>query len=189
MSRFMMISNFVLFQAGWFACVLGGANNMPLLGSVIAVLIISVHLWRSNNAVNEFKLIGIAVLIGLLFESILVSTQLAHYRNGMFHQGLAPYWMILMWPVFATTLNVSMQWVKQLSTVWLGLLGALFAPLAYLAGARLNAVAFDNTLMSLSVIAIAWAVLFPALVECARHFDGYADFNVSTRALRGSANV
>jgi len=173
MSRNLLITNFLLFQAGWFALVLGGAYEKPMLGSLIAGLIILVHLWRANEFINEIKLIAIALGIGLLFESILVSTQLAQYSSGMIHPGLAPYWMVILWALFATTLNVSMYWIKHLKTLWISLLGGVLAPLTYYAGERLGAVVFNNPVHSLGAISLGWAVLFPFLVNFARSFNGF----------------
>jgi hypothetical protein len=38
-----MLGNFVAFQTGWFACVLGAANGMPWLGVIVAVLVVGWH--------------------------------------------------------------------------------------------------------------------------------------------------
>lgn len=168
-----LIINFVLFQIGWFACVLGGAFHQPVLGSAIALSIIIFHLYNSARNRPEFDLLLLAIVIGFIFESAMVSFNLAHYSNAQFHQNIAPYWMILMWPLFATTLNLSMRWLKKLSLVLVALIGAVFAPIAYFAGSNLGAVVYDDTVISLSVIALAWALLFPALVVAARRLNGY----------------
>jgi Protein of unknown function (DUF2878) len=128
----------------------------------------------------EVRLTGLALLLGGVFESLLVITQLAHYRSGMMHPLLAPLWMIIMWPLFATTMNASMAWLKKLAVAWVALIGALFAPLAYFAGARLGAVGFDNTVISLTVIAAGWAVLLPVLVSYARTHNGFTNLNLSS---------
>lgn len=194
MSRFLLISNFILFQLGWFACVLGGAYQLPLLGSLIALSIVGIHLWRAEDAKSELKLLSIAILIGLLFESLLVTTHLAQYSSGIIFTGLAPHWMVLMWAIFATTLNVSMRWIKRLANWQVSLLGAVLAPFAYFAGARLDAVLFDNLSLSLGVISLGWATLLPVLVVGARHFNGYAQGDEDKQPLpaasgRSSANV
>jgi len=41
-----MLINFVAFQVGWFACVLGGAHQFPWLGTLMVSIIIAVHLSR-----------------------------------------------------------------------------------------------------------------------------------------------
>jgi hypothetical protein len=81
--------------------------------------------------------------------------------------------MILMWPLFATTLNISMHWLKAIAPLLIAVIGALFAPLAYYAGNRLGAVEYDDLMLSMGIIAIAWAVLLPVLVKLSLKLDGY----------------
>ena len=54
---------------------------------------------------------------------------------------LAPYWLVVMWALFATTINVSMAWMKNR---WLlaVVMGAVFGPMAF-AGEKLGAVNFS----------------------------------------------
>ena len=168
-----IIANFVLFQLGWFACVLGGAYGYPLLGSLVALLIITYHCYRAPDIVQESRLLLLALIIGLVFESIITSQGLAIYSNGQLFDFIAPLWMILMWPLFATTLNLSMRWMKGLTPILVAIAGAVFAPLAYYAGNRLGAVSYDDMTVSLSVIASAWALLLPSLVVMSMKLDGY----------------
>lgn len=185
MSRSLIISNLVLFQIGWFACVLGGAHELPWLGAFTAGLIITVHLWLARDMLSELKLLSLALLVGLIFESLMVVLQLAQYSSGMLLPVMAPVWMILMWPLFATTLNVSLRWIKPLSSWWLALMGAVLAPMAYFGGARLQAVAFNDMALSLSIIALGWALLLPALVKFAKHFNGYASEHTGNAMAEG----
>lgn len=168
-----IVTNFVLFQLGWFACVLGGAYDQVLLGSLVAVLVIAYHFYRANEAIQELRLLTIALIIGFVFESIVTAQGLAQYSHGQVFDVIAPLWMILMWPLFATTLNLSMRWLKSLSPILVSLVGAIFAPLAYYAGNRLGAVVYDNLTLSLSIIAIAWAALLPVVVIFSLRLDGY----------------
>lgn len=168
-----MITNIILFQLGWFACVLGGAQGHALLGSIVAAVIILFHCYRAADTFSEVRLLTLALIIGVIFESIVTWQNLAHYSHGQFFDAMAPHWMILMWPLFATTLNLSMRWLKNLSPLLIALFGAAFAPLAYYAGNKLGAVEYDNLLLSLSIIAIAWSVLLPVLVKFSMNLDGY----------------
>ena len=181
------ITNFLLFQVGWFACVLGGAYAQPLLGSLVVMAVIAYHLFQATEFKSELNLLLLALVIGIFFESLMTNMALAKYSNGQIHPAIAPYWMILMWPLFATTLNVSMRWLKGLSFLVVALIGGLFAPLAYFAGNNLGAVVYDDIVTSLSVIAFAWAVLFPVLVAASIKFNGckkVSDNDVSTEATQ-----
>jgi len=173
-----IIINFLLFQLGWFACVLGGAYDQVLIGSLIAILVIAYHLYRANETKQELFLLTIALIIGFVFESTVTAQGLARYTHGQAFDVIAPFWMILMWPLFATTLNLSMRWLKNLSPLPVSLVGAIFAPLAYSAGNKLGAVEYNNLTLSLSIIAIAWAVLLPVLITFSKKLDGYNDSNI-----------
>ena len=175
-----LIINLLLFQLGWFACVLGGAYDQVLIGSMIALAVIGYHFFRAANAAKEFRLLMLALIIGLVFESMVTAQGLAFYSHGQVFDSIAPLWMILMWPLFATTLNLSMRWLKGLAPLLIAVIGAVFAPLAYYAGNRLGAVEYDNFILSMSIIAIAWSILLPAMVTMSLKFNGYSVSPVST---------
>ena len=168
-----LIINFLLFQLGWFACVLGGAYDQVVIGCLIAMSVVAYHLHQSREAIRELSLLIFALIIGLIYESLMVSLELAQYQHGQALPFIAPLWIILMWPLFATTLNLSMRWLKKLSPLLTAFIGALFAPLAYLAGERLGAVVYNDIILSMAVISMAWALLLPLLVNLSLKFDGY----------------
>jgi hypothetical protein len=164
--------NLILFQLGWFACVLGGANDHIIVGVLIAFAVIVYHFYKAVDSRHELRLVSIALLIGILYESAMVYLRLAHYQHGQIHEAIAPLWMILMWPLFATTLNLSMRWLKSMPLWSIAIIGAVSAPFAYYAGNRLGAVSYDDIALSLIVIASAWSLFLPVLVLSSKKFDG-----------------
>ena len=68
-----MLVNFVLFQIGWFACVLGAAHGMPSLGVAVATAVVAYHLLRASRARPELVLILVAAAIGFIVDSALVT--------------------------------------------------------------------------------------------------------------------
>jgi len=164
--------NFILFQLGWLACVLSGAAGQPLIGSLFAVAIISWHVWRAPQPLAELKLIGLAIVIGAVWDSLLVWQGWLSYSSGMVLSFAAPYWIVIMWALFATTLNVSLRWLKGRWLIAM-LFGAIGGPLAYFAGQRLGAVEFVDTSTALLALLIGWALFTPLLMAASRHFDGY----------------
>jgi len=165
--------NFILFQLGWFACVLGAATRQPLLGFGSAFLIIGWHLWRAPHPAREGTLLLLAMLIGAIWDSLLVWLGLLQYPAGMLLPGTAPYWIVAMWALFASTLNLSLRWLKRYRLLPI-LLGASAGPLAYFAGSRLGALSFTQPVPALIVLALGWAVLTPMLLRLSIRFDGYA---------------
>ena len=131
--------NIILFQVGWFACVLSAAAYQPWLGVGIAMLIIAFHTWRASRPVTEITLLAICVLVGAVWDSILVWQQWLAYPSGMFLDNTAPVWIIALWALFATTLNVSLRWLKKRPVIAM-IVGAIAGPLAYIGGVKLGAV-------------------------------------------------
>jgi hypothetical protein len=164
--------NALLFQAGWFACVLGAAQGLPWIGAIIAVLVIGWHLSRAADPRREVALIAAAGVLGLVFETLLVQSGWVRFDSGMLVAGVAPYWMVALWAIFATTLNVSLRVLRSR----LGLaaaLGAVGGPAAYYGGAQLGALELAAAGAALMTIAAGWAVFVPALLGAARRLDGY----------------
>jgi len=178
------ITNFIFFQIGWFACVLGGANGMPWLGVVMTGLALAFHLWQAAQPRLELILALLAGGLGGLLDSLPVALGWLTYTSGMFLTGAAPSWIIAMWMLFATTLNVSLRWLKG-RYVLAALLGAAAGPLAYYAGAKLGGVTLLEPAAALSLLALIWAVAMPTLLALASRFDGMAEPEPSNLPLEG----
>ena len=163
--------NFVLFQLGWFACVIGAGRGAPAAGTIFALLIVVAHVVRAASPIEEMKLLGVALALGLVWDSALASTGWIRFTSGVVVDGVAPPWILALWALFATTLNVSLGWLKGRPLV-AALLGAVAGPLSYWAGARLGAIEFEALTPALCALAIGWAVMTPLLVAAATRFDG-----------------
>lgn len=164
--------NFALFQLGWFASVLLGASRYHWLGPVVVFAILFFHLRRSPDREAERRLIGYALLIGLVWENLMSLSGLIVYPSGQPFGIFAPVWIIAMWPLLAITLNVSLRWLKGLPAAAV-LFGALGGPLAFFAGERLGAAVFPEPFLAMAVLAVGWAVLFPLLMRLATRHDGF----------------
>lgn len=179
-----VLSNFIAFQIGWFACVLGGAHGLPWLGSGIAALIVAWHMTHATRPKQELILILIAGGIGAVWDSALVTLGWISYPSGTLLAGTAPYWMVALWMLFATTLNVSLAWLKR-SALLAALFGAIGGPLAYYGGAKLGALSFLAPTPALVALALGWGLLTPLLIMLALRFDGF----VSALDTRAPAEV
>ena len=138
----------------------------------MAAVVIGYHLIRAVTPLYEFYLILIAMTIGVLWDSLLVMLSLLDYASGILIPNTAPYWIVVMWGLFATTINVSLRWLKgkyRLSII----LGAIAGPLAYYGGERLGAVNFVDTSTALLALAVGWAVFTPLLIAISKNIDGY----------------
>jgi hypothetical protein len=159
------VLNFILFYVGWFACVVG---MTPLgarwWGPAAALVIVAVHLAVQSDRRRELRAIGLSLAIGPLCDTALMALGVIRFAEPPLLQVLPPLSMIALWAVFATTFHSSFAWLarRPLALVPFSLVGA---PLSYLWGERIGAVAFAPSLpVALLAIAIAWALVLPALV-------------------------
>lgn len=157
------IANAVLFQLGWFACVLGG----NVFGLIAALIIVAVHLSLIGSWRAEAKLVIVVFALGSALDSALL-------KLGVFDFGdssvLIPLWLALLWPLLATTLDHCLAWSAK--PMWLAsLLGAVGGPASYYAGSKLAAVYLPMGFWpSMLILAAVWAVVFPLLHWLAAYF-------------------
>jgi len=146
--------NFIAYQVAWFAVLIGVGLGYAWAGVLVALVVTAAHLSR-RPAKLEYKLIGAALILGLVVDTTLVLSGQVHFEaNGKLP--IAPYWMLSLWIAFATTLNHSMRWL-MLRPAAAALLGAVGGPLAYFAGAKLGALSMSTPATALTLIALLWA--------------------------------
>jgi hypothetical protein len=172
-----MLINFIAFQVGWFACVLGAANGMPWLGPIVVTAAVALHLARARRPLPELWLVCCAMVFGLVADSLLLATGWLSYPAGLWLPGLAPYWIVAMWALFATTLNVSMGWMRGRPLLTF-LMGAVGGPLSYLAGQKLGAIDLNPPGYALAALALAWGVAMPLLMWLSGRLDGVREPSV-----------
>ena len=183
-----IVLNFVAFQVAWFACVLGGANDLALAGTMVIGVAIAMHLVLARRSPPEALLIAVAAAIGLAWDSSLVALGLISYPTGNIAPGLAPYWIVAMWALLATSLNLSMAWLK--GRPWLAaLFGAVGGPLAYLAGERLGGLQMPDPVLALGAQALGWAVLLPMLTRLATRLNGFGPASPATWSRRSAGGA
>jgi hypothetical protein len=173
MSTTMVVSNFVFFQIGWFACVWSAAMYQPWIGVLVTMGVVVAHVLRASLPMAELTLVFLALALGLVFDSLLVWQGWIQYSSGIVLPNIAPYWIVALWGLFATLLNVSLRWMRGRWVIAV-VLGAAGGPAAYYGGLRLGALEFGNMPTGLLALAIGWAVLTPLLLALSARFDGYA---------------
>jgi Protein of unknown function (DUF2878) len=155
-----LVMNVVVYQCAWFACVL----------SATAILL---HLYVAPAPRRELTLILLAALAGAIFESLLVASGWVRFSPVLLLGSVLPVWMVALWAVFATTLNVSLRAYRHRYAVG-AVIAAVGAPLAYEAGAALGALQWVQATPALLLVACGWGVLMPVLMRTAQRFDGFA---------------
>ena len=93
------------------------------------------------------------------------------YTSGQFSDFIAPYWIVTMWMLFATTLNVSMRWLRG-RPLLAGFFGAYGGPAAYIAGQALGGITLVSQVPALLALAVGWALIMPVLMWLSEVLDG-----------------
>jgi len=165
------IINFATFEIAWLSSVIGGAREMPWLGPLAVLIALAIHLSVARKPTDEILLILCCAIIGASFDSMLVALGWVNYKTGLFNELLAPYWIITMWMLFATTLNVSMRWLrgKPRLAAYFGLAGG---PVTYLAGEKLGGIVLTEPVAALIALGVGWAVMMPGLMWLSENLDG-----------------
>ena len=158
--------NFAGFQIGWFACILGAAHGYSWAGPTVVVGFFAAHLLLAADRRREFRVALVSVLFGILFDSAFAATGLLVYAGSLV-SWLSPPWLVAMWVNFAITLRSSMSWLLG-RPLLAAVAGAVFGPLAYLAGERLGAVDFSSPpLVGIVALAVCWGIAVPLLMRVA----------------------
>jgi len=182
-----LVLNIAAFKLGWLSSVFGGALQMPWLGPLVVFAAIVLHLARARRPASELLLIVSCGLLGASFDSLLVAAGWVTYPSGMVSELLAPYWIVGMWMLFATTLNLSMRWLRG-RPVLAAAIGCAGGPLAYLAGHRIGGIQFVDETAALVMLAAGWAVLMPLLVRLGEIFDGVSPRAAAHVSAAGSTS-
>lgn len=167
----LFLVNLAAFQVAWFSSVLGAAQQMPWIGPVAVLIALALHLRAARKPFEEILLVLSCALIGATFDSILVAAGWVSYDAGLFNANFAPYWIITMWMLFATTLNVSMRWLRGKPKL-AALFGFYGGPTTYLAGQALGGIVLSNQVAALAALAIGWALIMPVLMRLSENLDG-----------------
>lgn len=149
-----LISNFVGFQLSWLALVIGAAHGMLWPGAIACLAFLVWELIGSENRSGLAQLIAASLLTGIIVDGSYVAFDLVSYAEPA--GPMAPYWILGLWLIFALTLPRSMHWICERPLV-AGVLGAVFAPLSYLAGETLGAIRFPgDKMVTLLIIGASW---------------------------------
>jgi hypothetical protein len=158
--------NMVGYQLVWFAAVLGAARGWWWPGLVAALLFGSAQWWFGGRRRDDLRLAALAVVLGFALDGSLSLCGVLQYAAAP--SPLPPAWLLAIWAAFGFTLNHSFALAQRHLGVT-ALVAAVGAPLAYVAAARLGAVAFaPPAWQGLAGLALGWSMALPLLAAAAR---------------------
>lgn len=154
--------NFVFFQAGWFACVIGAANQQVFWPVVATLTYLAIHVWFAPRPRAELKLLLKAALFGAVVDTLIAYWGFLNFENSWPSAHLSPVWMWTLWALVASTINSSLAWLRDRSILGV-VLGAIAGPMSYEAGVRMGAGAWgvNGQIGGLVLLGLAWGVAIP----------------------------
>jgi hypothetical protein len=166
------VLNFLLYQAGWFAAVLGAAHGHPWGGTAVALALVATHVALTRRRGDEAALVMAAGAVGVVVDTLHAGAGIVDYESGAYPWWLCPPWILALWLQLATTLRFCLRWLRGRYAL-AALLGAAGGPLAFRAGEALGAARIgEPRVRSFLVLALSWAVAMPLLLRWAdRHAE------------------
>jgi len=162
-----LLINALGFQTAWWACIAGIGLGLEIPALVYCVVLAGLHLAFAAQPLAEAKLAAIALVTGVLADTLLQMLNVISFY-GWALGTVSPFWLWMLWVLFAMTLNASLSFLQKLP-LWLSAVAGLaFGPLTYYAGAQLGAASFDGSLVHLAALALTWMIALPFLVYMAK---------------------
>lgn len=176
-----VLANFAGFQVVWLIAVVYG--NFGAIASIAVFLVVHVfvllRIFQNCNLHNELYLLLFALALGILVEVIFTTLGVWTFPEFMW----PPVWLLVLWIGFGMCVRLSFGFIK--GRMWLAaVIGGFFAPFSYIGGAHFSATHdLSSHIYSLPIIAIAWALVMPALIFMAQKLPIQ---NPQAESMRGS---
>ncbi|NND81609.1 MAG: DUF2878 domain-containing protein [Gammaproteobacteria bacterium] len=163
-----LLINAGLFYLLWFAAVVGSGQNMTWPALLTCLLIIVWQLHPSRRHPSDFKVLTVALILGLIADSLWINMGLISFTDARPFPALSPLWILALWAGFGLTINHCLYWLKH-HPVLPVLSGTIGGPLSYYAGIRFGAVEYLEDVVTVSLyLAIGWTVSIMILVKVSR---------------------
>ena len=160
------ILNYLLYQAGWLACVLGAAHGLGVAGAGVGFALALLHVALSRSPRAELAIAATAGAVGLAVDSMMAATGRLAFADASL-PWLAPAWVAALWVQLGTTLRGCLAWLGPRPGL-AALLAALGGPLAFAGGERLGAALWgEPRAATAAALALAWALALPLLLGLA----------------------
>jgi hypothetical protein len=158
--------NIITFNLLWIGLVLG-RDSLIYLTLPSLIIYLACLLRIGDLKVHQILL---PATIGITIDSSLTFFGIFIFPESSF---IIPFWLIVLWINFSTTLTLSLSFIGKNKLVAFGL-GATALPFNYTVGERLGAVAFGEPyLLSILVLVLVWSVSFPILfIVSDKNFQG-----------------
>lgn len=145
--------NAVLFQIGWFICVLGG--DLPALAFTAFYLLF--HFGWYSQLKGEWLYTVVIASAGVILDSFNLWLGVFSSPEGF------PLWLLCLWILVATVVPHGLYWLRCRPLLAIAF-GAIGGAGSYTAGIQLGAASSENLFLSQLIWLVQWGVLFPLLL-------------------------
>lgn len=155
------IVNAVLFQLGWFACVLGGNLN----ALIWTVPYLALHFSCISRFRNEWVFVSVFAALGITLDSLAMAGGIFSIPGNL----PFPIWLACLWLMMGTFIPHGLSWLlgrPLLATAF----GAIGGCLSYYAGIRLGVAQTDKLPLALAFWAVQWGLLVPMALAAAQRW-------------------
>ena len=180
------IINALGFQAGWWACVASVRWDLQAEALVFCGVLVALHLRHCEAPKQELTLGALALVVGIAADTALQNLGVIRFA-GLSVAGLSPFWLWMLWVIFAMTLNHSMGFLQSASWKVAAAMGLVFGPVSYVAGAKLGAAEFDYSTSHIFALGAVWLVVLPAMVWVSKRLQMSAGQERSSGDENGGA--
>jgi Protein of unknown function (DUF2878) len=150
--------------------VIGAGAGRGWPGVVAVAVFAAWRLRASRQRAVEARLVGVAFVLGLVFDAALAATGFVECA-ATWPSPWLPAWLTALWIAFALTIVPLFGYLH--GRPWLAaLFGAIGGPLAYMGAARAwHVVAFTSPVWrGLAALAVGWGIAMPLLCSLARYW-------------------
>ena len=139
----------------------------------MVVALIIAHILFVGESLTEFAVVLVTALAGIITDSLLALFGVYIFSgSGQFFP--IPFWLILLWFAFASTLRHSLAYLSKHYRLAAGL-GAVGGTLSYVAGMKLQAVTFGLAFYpTVLLLACIWACLMPVIFLLSQRVEAVA---------------
>jgi hypothetical protein len=158
-------AEWVGFQLVWFACALGAAQGDGRLGVVAALAYVAAALAMRGWPRSVVIVVAVSTAAGVVAETAFVALGLIRHVATWPLAALAPAWIVALWFAFGVTIDSMARILGGRPIAVQAIVGFVFGPLAYWAGARLGTLTLGTPeAVALAATGLVWAVALPALI-------------------------
>lgn len=154
--------NFISFYIAWWGIVYFEKMHQIWGVFFIGLVHLCLHFYLNakdkKNFLQEIRTLLVVSALGLLADCIL------NYVNVFKLNERAIYWLPVIWLIFSTTVNHSLQPILNLDNKKLFFLGAIFGPLSYVGAARFGLLVYSLNFYPVILHACFWG-LFLILIK------------------------